>query len=110
MDHRMTVQTPCQFTTPGMESRAMKHHDATTLSNAFGSGASVAIKTWDLAPGDVLNIRMGSGVSAQGLIETFGLAGLEINIDGDLYHCRPWKAGDGPLHTDRGFTSNWTII
>lgn len=106
----MTVQTPCQFVTPGLESRAMKHHDATTVGNAFGSGAAIAIKTWDLAPSDVLDIRMSSGAKALGLIETFGLAGLEINIDGNLYHCRPWKAGDSPLQTDRGFTSNWTII
>ncbi len=106
----MTVQTPYPFVTPGMESRAMKHHDATTSGGAFGSGTTIAIRTTDLAPGDVLDIRLVSGALAHGMIESFGLAGLEINVDGDFYLCRPWKIRDGTLRSDKGFTSNWTII
>jgi len=110
MEHHMTVQTPHQFATPGGEGRAMKHHDATTSNNAFGRGTGLAIRTTDLAPGDVLDIRMVSGAIAHAMIQSFGVAGLEINIDGDRYQCRPWRAGDSALHTDRGFTSNWSII
>ena len=106
MEHQMTVQILQQFVTPGLESRAMTHHDATTLDTGFGPGTSIAIKTWNLAPGDILDIRMGSGATAHALIESFGLSGLEINIDGDSHCCRPWKSGDGLLHADRGFTSN----
>lgn len=106
----MTVQTPCKFAMPGLESRAVKHHDAITSNTAFGSGTQIAITTWDLAPGDVLDIEMASGATAYGLVENFGLAGLAVNIDGDQHQCRPWKAEDGLLHTDREYTSNWTII
>jgi hypothetical protein len=102
----MTVHTPRLF---GAEGRPMMHHDATTPGAAFAPGVSLAISAWDLAPSDVLDIHMGSGATAHALIERFALSGMDLNIDGDAYRCRPWKTGDEPLEAATAATSNWTI-
>jgi hypothetical protein len=85
------------------------HHSAISLSPVIAHDVTFVITATDFEISDVLDIHLSSGGTVPAVIERFDMSGLQLNIDGDVYSCRPWKMGDRAVRRDIGVTSNWTI-